>query len=178
MNAHEYEYRFLLSERTTLRDLIDQAPPGSIITKMSLENRLRKVEEELKTYEGPQPHIVNPRLTSRGKSVMSEINKLHRRAMDLTALAFIERTRGNTEKASELFEQALENEVAAIGALDEYVEPTYSVLHRSAATLALDCNQYHKAEKLVAKALAKEPPAEIAEELRDVLKQANSQLHR
>ena len=109
---------------------------------------------------------------------MSEINRLHDRAMDLTALAFMARARGNAEKASELFERALEKEIAAISALDEYVEPTYSVLHRSAATLALDCNQYHKAGKLAAKALAKEPPAEIAEELRDVLNQANSQLHR
>ena len=109
---------------------------------------------------------------------MGSINHFHRKAMDLAALAFMEKAKGNAESATGLFERALENEIVAISALDEYVEPTYSVLHRSAATLALDCNQYHKAGKLAEKALAKEPPAEIAEELRDVLKQANSQLHR
>ena len=43
------------------------------------------------------------------------------------------------KSAKGLFEQALEREIAAIGALDEYIVPTFSVLHRSAATLALDC---------------------------------------
>ena len=109
---------------------------------------------------------------------MSEINRLHDRAMDLTALAFMERARGNAEKASELFESALECELAAIEALDEYIEPTFSVLHRSAATLALDCNQYRVAERLAAKALGQEPPAEIAEELRDVLEQAQISFRR
>ena len=104
---------------------------------------------------------------------MSEINRLHDEAMDFAAFAFRERARGNAEKAHEFFERALEYEVAAIDALgEEYIEPTYSVLHRSAATLALDCKRYRKAEQLAAKALAQEPPGEIAVELRDVLKRA------
>ena len=68
MNMHEY--RFLLSERATLRDLIDQAPPGSIITKKSLENRLRQVEDELESYEGHSPRVVSARLIFRGKPVI------------------------------------------------------------------------------------------------------------
>jgi hypothetical protein len=48
-------------------------------------------------------------------------------------------------------------------------EPTRSVLHRSAATLALDCGEYREAERLVATALAGNPPEPIANELRDVL---------
>ena len=104
---------------------------------------------------------------------MSTINDRHHKAMDFTALAFRERARGNAEKAHEFFEQALKYEVAAIDALgEEYIEPTYSVLHRSAATLALDCKQYRRAEQLAAKALAQEPPGEIAVELRDVLAQS------
>lgn len=104
---------------------------------------------------------------------MSEINRLHDKAMDLATFALRERARGNAEKMREYFEDALKYELAAIDALDRYIEPTYSVLHRSAATLALDCKQYRKAEQLAAKALAQDPPAEIAEELRDVLEQAN-----
>ena len=68
MNAHEF--RLLLSERAALRDLIDRAPPGNVITKMSFENRLRQVEEQLESYEGYSPHVVTARLTFRGKPVM------------------------------------------------------------------------------------------------------------
>ena len=44
---------------------------------------------------------------------MSEINRLHDEAMDFTELAFMERARGNAEKAHGFFEQALKYEVAA-----------------------------------------------------------------
>ena len=88
------------------------------------------------------------------------------------------RIRGDNEAALPLFEQALEYEVAAIDSMDEYVEPTFSVLHRSAGTLALDCNQLRRAEKLAAMALAKEPPPEIAAELRDLLERVHSQMRR
>ncbi len=56
-------------------------------------------------------------------------------------------------------------------------EPTRSVLLRSAATLALRCGEYREAEKLVACALSGEPPAEIAEELRDVLENVSFARH-
>ena len=68
MDVHEY--RFLLSERAALRDLIDRAPPGSVITKMSFENRLRQVEEQLESFGGCSPRVVNARLTFRGKPIM------------------------------------------------------------------------------------------------------------
>ena len=102
------------------------------------------------------------------------LNELHDKAMDLTFFALRERSQGNEKKALPLFQQALELELAAIDALEEYMEPTYSVLHRSAATLALDCNELRKAEQLAAKALAKEPPDFVADELREVLEQVYS----
>ncbi len=108
---------------------------------------------------------------------MSEINELHDKAMDFTARAFMARACGDAEKAAGFFKSALEHEIGAIDALGEYIEPTYSILHRSAATLALDCKQYRKAEQLAAKALAMEPPDDIAEELRDVLEQARFLRH-
>ena len=37
---------------------------------MSFENRLRQVEEQLESYEGYSPHVVNARLTFRGRPVM------------------------------------------------------------------------------------------------------------
>ena len=108
---------------------------------------------------------------------MNTSNDLHRRAMDEAALALMERMHGNTQQARARFERALNLELAAIAELEEPVEPTFSVLHRSAATLALDCNQSRRAEKLVATALAHEPPPEIADELRDLLEQVNFQRH-
>lgn len=108
---------------------------------------------------------------------MNAIKKFHDKAMDLAELALLARIKGDSEGALPLFEQALEYEVAAIESMDEYVEPTFSVLHRSAGTLALDCNKLRKAEKLAATALAKVPPPEIAQELRDLLERIHFQRH-
>lgn len=106
---------------------------------------------------------------------------VHRKAMDFAAKGLMARMRGDTEEAAAHFKQALENELAALNEIErlgDKVEPTYSVLHRSAATLALDCHDFRLAEKLASKALASDPPPAIADELRDVLKQAFTQLRR
>jgi hypothetical protein len=49
------------------------------------------------------------------------------------------------------------------------LEPTHSVLHRSAAVLALECSELREAERLIGRALAGNPPVDIANELRDLL---------
>ncbi len=108
---------------------------------------------------------------------MNEVNDFHNKAMDLAEFALIQRLRGNVEEELNLSRQALELELAAIDNLREYIEPTFSVLHRSAGTLALRCNDYRQAEHIAYKALAKEPPPEIAEELRDLVTQANFHRH-
>ena len=100
---------------------------------------------------------------------MSVMNDCHDKAMEYAETALVQRIRGNPDKARPLFEQALEWELKAVAELDEPIEPTYSVLHRSAGTLALDCKQYRLAEKLAA--LAQDLPTEIAEELRELLEQ-------
>ncbi len=108
---------------------------------------------------------------------MSKVNEFHNKAMEFAEHGLLARIRGNNEAALPFFEQALEAEVAAIENMDEYVEPTFSVLHRSAGALALDCNQIRRAEKLAARALAHDPPPEIAAELRDLLEQVHFQRH-
>ena len=108
---------------------------------------------------------------------MNASNDLHRRAMEMSALALMNRMRGHAKEAIDFFEQALDLELAAITELEEPIEPTFSVLHRSAATLALDSNQPRKAEQLASKALAGDPHPEIAEELRDLLEQINFERH-
>ena len=95
----------------------------------------------------------------------------HNKAMDSAEHAFVARIHGQREQAHHFFVQALKYELEAIAQLEELgerIEPTYSVLHRSAGTLALDCNQPEKADEIVKKALNQNPPQEIAEELHEL----------
>jgi hypothetical protein len=104
---------------------------------------------------------------------------LHRQAMDLADEASIERLKGNDGVAQELTTQAFtrERDAASMVAGDLSLEPTRSVLHRSAASLALECNEIREAERLIAVGLAGNPPDQIADELRDLLEQVHFQRH-
>ena len=86
---------------------------------------------------------------------------------------------GDRVGAGGLYREALEFErQAAYAAREEAAgEPTISVLFRSAASLALDCNDSREAERLVAAALAGDPPDQIANELRDLLEQVYFHRH-
>lgn len=57
------------------------------------------------------------------------------------------------------------------------LEPTRSVLHRSAATMAMELGETTAAEKLLHRALAGSPPAGIDEDLRDLLEQVTFKRH-
>ncbi|MEG3974877.1 MULTISPECIES: hypothetical protein [unclassified Microcoleus] len=106
---------------------------------------------------------------------MSQIESLHKQAMDLAEAAAVASLRGALELAAQLTRQAFEQETQAAAlianALD--AEPTRSVLHRSAASLAIECGELRMAERLIATALSGNPPAEIAEELKDLFIQIN-----
>jgi hypothetical protein len=110
-------------------------------------------------------------------TVIEKVNELHNQAMEIADLAILARRQNLSAKAQTLFAQAFEYELAAahLVAATE-IEPTRSVLHRSAATLALDCGEVRIAEKLIATALAGDPPPEIARELRDLLPQVWEQM--
>lgn len=101
------------------------------------------------------------------------VSDSHNKAMEFAERALMARMQGDTGESTKLFEKALENELEAIRKLETEgrIEPTYSVLHRSAGTLALDCNQFQKAEKIIKKALSQNPPQEIAEELHELWSQ-------
>ncbi len=108
---------------------------------------------------------------------MRSAKELHDEAMDLVENAVLERLRGNAESTSKLYARALELELDAISELEKsgrVEEPTWSVMHRSAGWMAFNSGQYRKAEKLASKALAGNPHPEIAEELRDLWKRANT----
>ena len=108
---------------------------------------------------------------------MTSASELHSKAMDLADRAFAERRRGNSERSLEFFKNALESELAAIDELDEQHGLSWSILYRSAGTLALDCRDYRQAEQIVAKALAGDPHPAIIEELRDLWERINFHRH-
>ncbi len=109
---------------------------------------------------------------------MSKVSDLHNKAMEFADLADLERRRSNEERAAEFLEQALEFELAAIAELYDQDGLTWSVLHRSAGWMALDCNRPRLAEQLACKALAGDPHPEIAEELRDLLAETYARMYR
>jgi hypothetical protein len=104
---------------------------------------------------------------------MSSVADDHECAMELTDQALAARRRGDEQQAEAYFREALSHEqrAAAQVAPDLSAEPTRSVLHRSAASLAVQCGELREAERLIAVALAGNPPDEIAEELRDLWQQ-------
>ncbi|MEH2240361.1 hypothetical protein [Nostoc sp.] len=106
---------------------------------------------------------------------MNQIQELHKQAMDLAEAAFTAKLRGNVEQASQMSQQAFdkESQAAALIANQIDAEPTRSVLHRSAATLAIECGELQAAERLIAIALSENPPQEIAQELKDLFIKIN-----
>lgn len=110
---------------------------------------------------------------------MRDLKHIHRQAMEQSDLALLARMKGDEQSAVAHVQSAYELEsMAADALLDERgAEPARSVLFRSAATLARDCGRLADAEKLIYKALAGEPPAEIAGELQDLLEQVSFRRH-
>lgn len=102
---------------------------------------------------------------------MQDIEALHQEAMELVDQAVLARQQGDVEATLKFATAAFAKERAAADLVaDRFdLEPTRSVLHRSAAVLALECSELREAERLIGRALAGNPPDDIADELRDLL---------
>jgi hypothetical protein len=102
---------------------------------------------------------------------MNEIDRLHHEAMELVDQAMLARQRGEAEAAVKFTQAAFAKEQSAADMIAPRLdlEPTRSVLHRSAAALAIACSELRTSEQLIGRALAGNPPADIADELRDLL---------
>lgn len=105
------------------------------------------------------------------QELMQTIEADHIRAMEFVDKAQEARRRGDAAAVSQHFTEAFLVEKQAAEAMVPYleVEPTRSVLLRSAASLALECKREEEAERLACLGLSGKPPAEIRAELRDVL---------
>lgn len=102
---------------------------------------------------------------------LEKAHAAHQAAMELAEEAFLAEHRGDRARANELNQRAFDLEAEAAEALADSldVEPTRSILYRSAATLAVRCGKLHAGEQLAFKGLAGRPPKEIAAELDVVL---------
>lgn len=105
------------------------------------------------------------------QELMRAIEANHVRAMEFVDRAREARRRGDTAAVGQNFMEAFLLEKQAAEAMVPYldVEPTRSVLLRSAASLALECGREEDAERLACLGLSGKPPVEIRAELRDVL---------
>ena len=103
---------------------------------------------------------------------MSDTGALHRAAMEKADEAMVARREGRLEEANRLFREALRLESEAAMTLMESPEeePTRSVLFRSAASLAINGEMPAYAAYLIACGLDGNPPPEIREELRELLR--------
>jgi hypothetical protein len=110
---------------------------------------------------------------------MQNVETLYHQAMELVDdlrsvgdhRAVLARQQGDESASLEFLQSAFQQERSAADLVaDQWdLEPTRSVLHRSAASLAIECAQLREAERLIGRALAGNPPADIADELRDLL---------
>ena len=97
--------------------------------------------------------------------------------MEFSDHSFVARIEKDRETYLHFTRLALEKEAAAADLMvDEDVEPTRSVLHRSAATLAWRCEEYDYAKRLIFRGLDGNPPGEIAWELKDLLSKVKEAL--
>lgn len=110
---------------------------------------------------------------------MNEINVPHKKAMALAELALMEKIKGSSDRAKELFKEAslYEKKAALATPIDIDPEPSRSILFRSAASLAMNSEDFRESEKMVALGLSGDPPNEIANELRDLYEEISFRRH-
>lgn len=113
------------------------------------------------------------------RGIVDQATALHRRAIGLADEASLALRNGDQATFERLTRGALENEVSAARLLEDStdLEPTRSVLFRSAASFALEVGENRQAEQLIGAALAGEPSEEIADELRDLLEDVYFRRH-
>jgi hypothetical protein len=104
---------------------------------------------------------------------MSDTRELHDSAMDLFELALLTARTGDLAQSRILFNQALEKETAAADsvAADYDLEPTRSILHRSAASIALRIGAVQRARQYIDAGLMGRPPEEVRQEMETLSQQ-------
>lgn len=104
------------------------------------------------------------------------VRRLHNEAMDFTDRSLSAQRFGQRDEYLYYTRLAYqkEAEAAQLMADEEDIEPTRSVLHRSAAALAYRCEKYREAKRLIYRALSGNTPVDIETELYDLLKKVQN----
>lgn len=104
---------------------------------------------------------------------MNTVRDFHKKAMQLAQQALIARHEENIKKAESLAYEAFLYEVKAVELVSkiEQSEPTRSILHRSAASLAYQAKKFKESETFIQKGLEGNPPIQVQAELIDLLQQ-------
>jgi hypothetical protein len=102
---------------------------------------------------------------------VTEYIQTHRAAMDAYDRHEAARKQGRHTEARAALHEALALETAAAQGVPAELEPTRSVLFRSAASIALDAGLPADARRLITAALRGNPPAAIKQELLELLDQ-------
>ena len=104
------------------------------------------------------------------RGLFERADELHARSMELADRAIILRLRGQSSECQRTREQAFELERDAADLLSgtEIPEPSRSVFHRSAASLAIEAGEWDEASRLVEQGLWGSPPRSIAAELEEL----------
>ncbi len=108
------------------------------------------------------------------KNEIEKCNEWHEKAMLLSDKAFDFERKGSRLQAREFYSQAFDFEKkSALLLLEKYdVEPSRSVLFRSAAWLAFNAEEYRESERMAAYGLSGNAPESVATELREVMEKA------
>jgi hypothetical protein len=106
------------------------------------------------------------------------INQLHEAAMRLVGTILIDTLGMDYFEKVKIFRKALKLETAAAEKVpkNKESEPPRSILYRSAATIAMRCEEFGEALRLANEGLSGFPPLEIEKELIDVKRLAMSKL--
>ena len=104
---------------------------------------------------------------------MSTTRELHEEAMDVYERALLAAKRKNQVLTKKLLADALHLESEAADSVSDHfqLEPTRSILHRSAATIALKAGNIEIARKYAERGLKGKPPADVANELSTLIEQ-------
>ena len=108
---------------------------------------------------------------------MNTIMEYHTKAMDFVSQAVTGVERGNIddEQRLELFSEALKWKTKSIEELDKFSvdDLTYSVMHRGAANIALECGEFDVAMHFAAKPFARSAHPDIADQLHNIMSKVN-----
>lgn len=110
--------------------------------------------------------------------MLQEIEKIHNNAMVLLEKAQLAKITHDISLYNELMLNAFKHEnEAAMKLVNEELEPSRSILFRSAANIAYNIGLFPEAERLVCLGLSGTPPEWVANELRDLYENINMSRH-